>query len=253
MNMQVIMSDNRDVEFDLEKCEYNTLSAIINYEYSCLHKYDFKYLKPLMNGKVGLANCLSPTKKPRHAAWSKILSCIKAIEEGYKYDFVVYLDSDCVFSHHETSLTDYIDRSKNVLNKNLNMKFDVFFMNNQPWHRFLPCSGFFLFRPNSKALDFFKTWYQQNQDDKYNLNHPWEQHCLQSNLTKKHQFEIIDDWMFDDIKQNQYLRHIGRGNPLRKTFFNQIMSTYNQGKIESSLEAIKELVVAYDTTTIKYD
>jgi hypothetical protein len=76
---------------------------------------------------------------------------------------------------------------------------------------------------------------------------------LYENFIKKHQFEIIDDWMFDDIKQNQYLRHIGRGNPLRKTFFNQIMSTYNQGKIESSLEAIKELVVAYDTTTIKYD
>jgi CHASE3 domain sensor protein len=69
----------------------------------------------------------------------------------------------------------------------------------------------------------------------------------------RQQIEIIDDWMFDNIKQDQYLRHIGRGNTLRKTFFNQIISTYNQGKIESSLEAIKELVVAYDTTTIKYD
>jgi hypothetical protein len=59
--------------------------------------------------------------------------------------------------------------------------------------------------------------------------------------------------MFNDRKQNQYLRHIGRGNPLRKTFFNQIINTYNQEKIESSLEALKELVVAYDTTTIKYD
>lgn len=247
------MSDNRDIEIDLKKCEYNTLSTIINYEYSCKHQYHFRYYKPFMRDKAESANCLSPTKKPRYAAWSKILSCIKVIEAGCNYDFVVYLDSDCIFNHHETSLISYLNQSKNTLNENLNTNLNILFMNNQPWHRFLPCSGFFVFRPTHNVLDFFKTWYQQNQEDKYDLNHPWEQYCLQNYLTKNYKFEIIDDWMFEKKKQNQYLRHIGRGNPLRKTFFNQIVNTYNQEKIESSLEALKDLVVAYDTTTIKYD
>jgi hypothetical protein len=251
MNMQVIMSDNRDVEFDLEKCEYNTLSAIINYEYSYRHKYDFKYFQPLMNEKVELANCLSPNKKPRHAAWSKILSCIKVIEEGCECDFVVYLDSDCVFNHHEISLISYLSQSKNVLNKNLNMKLDVFFMNNRPWHYFLPCSGFFLFRPNSNALDFFKTWYQQNQDDKYDIDHPWEQHPLQIYLAKSSKFEIIDDWMFEDKKQNQYLRHVGHGNPLRNTFFSKIVDSYESEKVKSYLGLIKKSIVKYETSSIK--
>jgi hypothetical protein len=252
MNVQVIMSDNRDVEFDLKNCEYNTLSAIINYKYSYRHKYDFKYFQPLMNEKVELANCLSPNKKPRHAAWSKILSCIKVIEEGCKYDFVVYLDSDCVFNYQETSLINYLDQSKNVLNENLNINSNIFFMNNQPWHRFLPCSGFFIFRPNSTALDFFKSWYQQNQDDEYNLNHPWEQHCLQNYLSKTFQFEIIDDWMFEDKKQNQYLRHIGRGNSLRKTFFSKIVDTYELEKVKSNLNLIKESIVTYKTNNTKW-
>jgi len=122
-------------------------------------------------------------------------------------------------------------------------------MNNQPWHRLLPCSGFFIFRPNSKALDFFKTWYQQNQDDEYNLNHPWEQYCLQNYLSKTFQFEIIDDWMFQDEKQNQYLRHIGTWNPLRNTFFSEIVDTYVLEKVKSHLSLIKECVVKYETKT----
>ena len=247
----ILMSDNRDVEFDLKKCECNTLSAIINYEYSCRHKYDFNYLQPLINKKVELANCLSPNKKPRHAAWSKILSCIKVIEEGCECDFVVYLDSDCVFNHHETSLISYFCQSKNVLNENLNMNSHVFFMNNQPWDRFFPCSGFFIFKPTSDSLDFFKTWYQQNQDDEYNLNHPWEQHCLQNYLSKTFQFEIIDDWMFQDEKQNQYLRHVGRWNPLRNTFFSEIVDTYALEKVKSHLDLIKKSIVKYETSSVK--
>jgi hypothetical protein len=245
LKVLVLMSDNRDVEFDLKKCEHNTLSSIINYEYSCRHNYDFKYFRPSMNGEFGLINCLSPTKKNRHAAWSKILSCIKVIEEGYEYDFVVYLDSDCIFNNHETSLIEYLDERKNVLNENLNMKSDIFFMNNQPWHRFLPCSGFFLFKPNFKVLDFFKTWYKQ--DDKKNLDHPWEQESLQSILIKNFEVEIIDDWMFEDKRRNQYLRHIGHGNPLRKTFFSNIVDKYDLKKVESNLGFIKNSIVEYET------
>jgi hypothetical protein len=204
-----------------------------------------------MDNEAKLNNCLSTNKKPRHAAWSKIISCIKVIEEGCKYDFVVYLDSDCVFNHHETSLINYLDQSKNVLNENLNMNSDILFMNNQPWHRFLPCSGFFIFRPNSHALDFFKSWYQQNQDEKYNLDHPWEQHCLQTYLTKSSKFEIIDDWMFQEEKQNQYLRHIGRINPLRKTFFSKIVDTYESERIRSHLDLIKKYIVEYETSSVK--
>ena len=252
VNIQIIMSDNRNIELDLEKCEYNTLSAIINYEYSCRYKYDFKYFQPLINNEVRLANCLSPNKKPRHAAWSKILSCIKVIEEGCKYDFVVYLDSDCVFNHHETSLINYLDEAKNILNQNGDIEHDIFFMNNQPWSRNLPCSGFFIFRPTPNSLDFFKTWYQQNQDDEYNLNHPWEQHCLWNYLSKTFQFEIIDDWMFQDQKQNQYLRHIGRGNPLRQTFFSEIVDTYALEKVKSHIDCIKSHIIRYETSDIEY-
>jgi hypothetical protein len=245
------VSDNRDVEFDLEKCEYNTLSAVINYEYSCKHKYDFKYFRPLINGKVELANCLSLNKKPRHASWSKILSCIKVIEEGCKCDFVLYLDSDCVFNHHETSLINYLNQSKNILDQNIDIEHDIFFMNNQPWDRLLPCAGFFVFKPTSNSLDFFKSWYQQNQDDKYDLYHPWEQHCLQNYLSKAFQFEIIDDWMFEDKKQNQYLRHIGRGNPLRKTFFREIANSYNSQKIKAHIYYIKSSIIEYKTEDIE--
>lgn len=246
------MSDNRDVEFDLKKCEYNTLSTIINYEYSCNHKYDFKYFQPLINNEVKLANCLSPNKKPRHAAWSKILSCIKVIEEGCKYDFVVYLDSDCVFNHHETSLIEYLNQAKNILNQNVDIEHNIFFMNNQPWSRNLPCSGFFMFRPNIRSHEFFKQWYRQEQEEKFNLHHPWEQYCLHTHLIKEWSFEIIDDWMFQDRKQNQYLRHIGQYDILRKTFFYDTISSYSQQKIQSHIDHIKDSVIRYETSDIKY-
>jgi hypothetical protein len=198
MKVLIFMSDNRPVSTKLESAEYNSLSAAINYEYSKKHGYDFIYYRPYLHNTsvIELYNCLNPnSKETRHAAWSKLLSSQKALESPY--DYVVYLDSDCIFYNHSLKLEDYI---KPYLDKS------ILFLNDYPFSKENPCSGFYICKVNDISKGFFKEWYSYNLPEK-DKEHAWEQNALYKLLPRDF-IQIIDDVMFEE-KEGQYIRHIG--------------------------------------------
>ena len=197
MRILVFMSDNRSIDPDIEKASYNSLVASINYEYCKKHKYDFLYYVPYNKeiGKGSLYNCIDPNSNTvRHAAWSKLLSTKLALEMDYNY--VVYIDSDCIFKDFEQTIEQFIEPFKDK---------DIMFLNNKPWGDHLPCSGFFVLKVNEQSKRFINDWYNVNIPEK-NEHHEWEQ-CALWKIYKMYNIGIIDSWMFKEVS-GQYLRHV---------------------------------------------
>lgn len=198
MKILVFMSDNRTVSTEIHSADYNSLAAAINYEYSKKHGYAFLYYRPYLHNKntLELQNCLNPTtNRPRHASWSKLLSTYYALQGDY--DYIVYIDSDCIFSNHSIKLEDYIQpyQDKSVL-----------FLKNFPWSETDPCAGFIICRVDSIAKQFIQEWYSYDIPEK-DANHDWEQSALHRMMPREY-IGIIDDIMFQE-KDGQLLRHIG--------------------------------------------
>jgi len=212
------MSDNRR----LQSSEYNSLVAAINYDYCKKHKYDFIYYRPYLNIKesVSLYNCIDPnTNTTRHASWSKLLSAKLALE--LPYDYVVYIDSDCIFKNRDFSLDEFIRPY---------LKYDTIFLNNKPWGDHLPCGGFFVCKVGPASKQFIQDWYAIPIPSK-NKVHAWEQDALWT-LYKKFNIAIVDEMMFQE-KEGQFLRHIcHKEHRLRIPYF-QAFLTSNQIDVRS--------------------
>lgn len=187
------MSDNR-----LKSTDYNSLVASINYEYCKKYGYDFIYYRPYLdNEMVVLNNCLDPNSEtPRHAAWSKLISTSKALE--LDYDYVAYIDSDCIFKDFNISLKDFI-------RNNINAK-DILFFNNKPWGDDLPCSGFYICKVSLYTKQFIKDWYNYNIPERNTL-HAWEQDALWK-IFKEYNIQICNTQTFLIEENNQFLRHV---------------------------------------------
>jgi hypothetical protein len=195
------MSDNRIIEPSFEKADYNSLVASINFEYCKKHDYDFIYYRPYLADKDSntIYNCVDPhTNALRHASWSKLLSTYLVLKKDY--DYVCYIDSDCIFYDFNKPLNYYIDTFK------VN---DLIFLNNKPWNNDKPCAGFYIAKVCSKTKNFVKDWYHYNLQQK-NTKHPWEQDALME-IFYYYNLVLVDDWMFREVK-GQYLRHISAGS-----------------------------------------
>lgn len=191
MKVFVVMSDNRRLD-----SEYNTLTAFINNEYCKRHGYGFIYFRPYIRDNLPyLYNCLNPiTNTRRHASWSKLLSVTIALESP-DYDYIVYIDSDCIFKDHTKPIDSYLPTEG----------YNVLFLNNKPWNDDRPCAGFFACRVNDATRQFIKDWWNV-QIPKNDEKHPWEQAALWKIYTK-YPIQIIDAWMFQEV-EGQFLRHV---------------------------------------------
>jgi len=191
------MSDNRYLENTLIKANYNSLVASINYEYCKIHNYDFIYYKPYLDNKdkVTLLNCKNPTTNIlRHASWSKLLSTSLALE--LNYDYVVYIDSDCIFKDFNQSIEDFI---KPYADK------DILFLNDKPWTYHMPNAGFYICKVNKYTKQFLQDWYNVNLPENDTI-HSFEQKALWK-IYVNYNIGIIDSWMFQE-KEKQFLRHV---------------------------------------------
>jgi GR25 family glycosyltransferase involved in LPS biosynthesis len=227
----IIMSDNRP----LGK-HYNSLTACINYEYSKKHGYDFIYYRPYLNDKTNyeLNNCLDSKGNPRHASWSKILSTKKALE--LKYDYIVYIDSDCIFKDFSRTIEQYI---KPFAEK------DIMFLNDKPWGTMYPCAGFYVCKVSSESKRLMKDWYAIDLPEN-NMKHPWEQAALMK-IFKEYNVQLIDDWMFRE-RQGQFLRHIGTDDKQnREPYFKNFIKTMG---IDVNTIIPKIKVIDYNTRDI---
>ena len=192
----VFMSDNRKLSYDFENTDYNSLVASINYEYCKKYNYDFYYYRPHLNNNYSINNCINPiSKNMRHASWSKLLSTDQAL--SLNYDYIVYIDSDCIFKNFNQSIEDII---KLLLN------YDTIFYNDFPWSETLPCAGFYICKTNFKNKQFINEWYNTDIPNNDTI-HNWEQDALYK-IYKNYNIYILNGCMFRE-KDGQFLRHIG--------------------------------------------
>jgi hypothetical protein len=217
MKILVFMSDNRLLDSSFESTNYNSLSAVINYEYCKKYNYDFLYYRPYLDdeNKILLYNCIDPNSKfIRHVAWAKLLSTNLALEN--EYDYVVYIDSDCIFKNFDKTLEEFIEPYPEK---------DIIFLNDKPWYFDKPNSGFFVCKVNNYTKQFFIDWYNVNIPEK-NKNHPWEQPALYK-IFEKYNLVIVDIWMFRE-EEGQFLRHVyNEENTIRIPYFKNFINLKN--------------------------
>jgi hypothetical protein len=198
MRILVFMTDNRILNKEKDKATYNSLVASINAEYCKKHNYDFTYYRPYLDNKeiINLNNCIDPhTNTLRHVAWAKLLSTSLALD--LNYDYVVYIDSDCIFKDFNHTLESIIDSFKDK---------DIIFFNNKPWGDHMPCAGFYIAKVCDYSKQFFYDWFNVNVP-RYNKTHAWEQDALWT-IFQKYNTVVLDTWMFREM-EGQFLRHVG--------------------------------------------
>lgn len=211
----ILMSDSRKLSVDNKAddgargIEYNSLSALINYKYSIKHNYDFLYLIPKLNNNYEFLNCKSPSGERRHPAWSKLLSILFIMINKKQYNFIIYLDTDCIVNNFDINLYNFLKKSKNIKNLDLNLESNIFFLNDMPWYPDLPCSGFIIIKNNIESFNFIKNWYMDEKNKSHNQDHPFEQSVIQRENMISKGIEVINDWMFELKDNNQFLLHIG--------------------------------------------
>jgi hypothetical protein len=152
MKIAVFMSDNRPLNLQKESCEYNSYAAYINAIYCIAHKYDFYYFQPYTTSSTDVYICKDPnTGTKRHASWSKLLSAtLLCTSSKTKYDYIVCIDSDCVFLNIQKRIESIINEypEKNII-----------VANNSPYHPHLPCCAFFICKNTEWTRTFLKHWY----------------------------------------------------------------------------------------------
>jgi hypothetical protein len=252
----VIMSDNREISNDYDNCDYNSLTAFINNRYCFKNGYDFIYLRPNNNGNNSLNLCYSPSGNLRHSSWAKILSSIYVIKNFNKYDKVVYIDSDCIFNNFNKKIDEHFSNLPKIFNDKLTNP-NIIFLNDRPWHIESPCAGFFIFTNNQDNLNFFKTWYEYDDvlDRNFDLNHCWEQWSLYKILKTDFSKEVVilDDYMFVNHSDEQFLRHIGTHEKNNRIpFFKEKikMLGYTKKDFNNITNEIKTSIVDYNTKLI---
>ena len=171
MRTLVYMSDNRPISTDFLNADYNSLAAVINYQYCLKHGYNFVYHQSYYKVKepLSLQTCVDSAGLKRHASWAKLLSGVDLAKSG-NYDYIVYIDSDCIFKNHEKKIEDYILSEKNIT-------FITNFMNGVANGVLLPNAGFFGFKVNQTSIDFIKGWFNYDLKES-NLDGFWEQDAL---------------------------------------------------------------------------
>jgi hypothetical protein len=240
MRILAFMSDNRPLHTGtpLESAEYYHVVAAINANYCKRHGYDFVYYRPYLDDPKTsvLNNCLDPhDQSPRHASWSKLLSSLLALREPY--DYVIYLDSDCIFKDIYRPIQDFLSP---YLDK------DVLFLNNRPTSETQPCAGFYMCKVSERTSGFISDWYAVSMPEK-NTEHPWEQAALDT-LYSRYEVGIIDSWMFME-DYGQFIRHIcSHDKELRIPYFTDYVRRFDIPYHET-LRSIK--VIDYSTLSFE--
>lgn len=212
----VVMSDNRPLQPTFANSQYNSHCAVINYSYCLQHGYDFTYYRTYLGQKdsYSLYNCIDPNQpsETRHAAWSKLLSILDAMDRPY--DWIAYIDSDCIFKDFDTRIEYFFS---DYLNKN------IVFLNNMPWNPDKPCSGFILCRVDSTTRKYVQDWYSFHLPHN-NKRHPYEQNALWQLFQKWDSYGLVYSIMFGE-SQHQFLRHLcHHDNEQRNHYFRQFIA-----------------------------
>jgi len=234
MKILVFMSDNRKPIGEI----YYSYTASINFEYCKKHGYDFKYYVPYYKDQTPtLYNCVDPnTSEPRHAAWSKLLSAKLALT--LKYDYVVYIDSDCIFRDFNISLEKFIEQNQGS---------DFIFTNDQPHNPYKPNSGFFVSKVNERTLKNIHDWFHYSLPE-HNNQHAYEQDALWK-IMNTFDITLVDMWVF--FERKEFMRHISNfDNGQRLPYFKKFTDMQNIDVRKNTETILNNHVVEYDTSAM---
>lgn len=259
MKILVFASDNRPLCNHEANSDYNSLTAYINYLYCKKHGYDFIYFQPYLD-HINPGNLhISPNSHgpPRHVSWAKLLSTIKGMKLGL-YDYVVYIDTDCIFKNWEVSIEYYIEKYKED---------NLIFISNAPWHPSLPCADFFIAKVSLSVIQMIAAWYDYKLPDNKSLK--WKQTLDIANRENKFTWNVGTFWEQDALwimiqtltnvvivpkevafveTENQFIRHICSAHKAnRKPYFSDFVK-----KLEKTYDAFDTVinaihVIPYDT------
>ena len=255
MRILVFMSDNRRLDENHDTAQYNSLTAYINKAYCNTHGYDFVYIRPYY--KDPGANTLYIFKdslgKLRHASWAKLLAAQYC--NTLAYDYIVYIDSDCIFKKFNVSLESIIT---DPVHKDVN----IIYASSLPWHK-LPCAGFFIVKVNDETKRFIEAWYNYNlptydsvewkntikmakQYHSYDWapDKHWEQDALWCMIANNQMipYTYIDENTFRE-NDAQFLRHICHiDSHMRQPYFKTIVDrlVHTHGSYESVMKTIRK-------------
>ena len=145
-----------------------------------------------------MLNCRNPnTRNLRHMSWSKLLSTLEALELDYQY--VVYIDNDCIFKDFDKTITDFIEPFPYRY---------IYFINNKPYLNYAPSSGFFISRVKGFSKFFIKHWYNRDFDSSFDINKCFELNALWAFFWSYiHDIYIINSCILEET-ENQFIRRI---------------------------------------------
>jgi hypothetical protein len=169
----------------------------------------------------------------RAASWAKLVSLKYALTLGY--DYLVYIDSDCVFVDHNTSIENFIERTP-VQVGNLFPKSCIGFLKNTPYEDDLPCAGFIVVKNCAATLSFLKEWWDFANASK-NFAHPYEQSSLHYLFSDNMEQLCVWDSIFFLEKEGQFLRHINIPE-LRQPYLTRVVDELQTSAKEYSFRVI---------------
>jgi hypothetical protein len=198
----VVMGDDRHVlTGEPAFRSYPSLAYEINRLFCESRSWDFRYERYQLPSRPWgrLSAFAHKPRQHRAASWIKLLAVYKVLELGY--DFVVWIDSDCIFYDHDAnwdSILENFDQS------------DLQFLSwvDRPFFTDQFCAGFFVVR-NSDIVRrmLVDLW---NDPSEYSWKHVFEQSAL-NRFFKSKPSEwslIIDEPMFQLEEPSQKLLHI---------------------------------------------
>jgi hypothetical protein len=276
MKIAVFVSDNRPLDSKKDSCTYNSYVAYINTMYCLIHKYDFYYFQPYSSDSDSSEQnnvyvCRDPnTNEKRHASWAKLISAsILCNTNNCAYDYVVCIDSDCVFKNLYKRIESVIDS---------NPTHDIIVANNSPYHPHLPCCAFFICKNTEWTRTFLTKWYNyknpsSDSDDwsriidianrtyktpQFKLGEYWEQDTLwlmiQDPDVSSHIHSLEEPIMFAE-STDQYLIHLSHErHDIRNPYFRGYVE-HLEGQTKQSFETILSIipVIQYDTAQLYTD
>jgi hypothetical protein len=223
----VITADNRKIFLNkkFNELKYYELSFFINSNYCYKRKIDFKYLKIkdiyrniFFNSKDTISSYSSIAKNTRSASWTKLLCIYFYLKK--KYDYIIYMDSDCIFYNHNFSLHKLIEKIKKEKKEGL-------LYSDKPWNCNLPNAGFMILHNSKYIKNLIKYWWN-SKDYIHSHKHPYEQKKLHDFWTSN-LFNIKNNIIFikkniSSIKSNKnFIYHITSNYKNREDLLKKII------------------------------
>lgn len=134
-------------------------------------------------------NCHYGRISERHAAWDKILAVLRLLPY---YDYVVWMDADCVINNMEKRIEDYIHESSGTFVHDVALS-----IADKRWH--YVNTGVFILKHDQKSFDMLNAvWAMGNENietlDKRSYNGwPWDQGAICAYLLESNDFSITDN------------------------------------------------------------